>query len=126
MDETPAFWEGADDDILEAFGAVPAEYRPREGGPVALEVIFRRSRGQVQLTGPGLARREAVGAPSFTAKGPRHVLADAREGERLLVKGEAYTISNVTFGGVGLVTLQLQGPIVEPASHQTAGPAGGR
>lgn len=126
FDDVPSFWEGADEDVLDAFGAVMGEYRPREGAPVPVEVICRKSRGVVDMRAPGLARPERVGAPSFTARGPRHVLAGAREGETLAVQGEVYSISNVKFDGTGLVTLQLQGPIGEPAARHNADPTGGR
>lgn len=114
-EDCPAFWAGVDEDLIEAFspdgGPVQATYAPKGADPVTIPVVWRRTRGITDARAPGLPRPERVGGFSYVAKGPRHVLAGAREGETLAVKGRTYSISGVNAEGVGLVTLRLQGPL---------------
>ncbi|MEE8629685.1 MULTISPECIES: hypothetical protein [Methylobacterium] len=109
--DAPAYRQGVDEDLLDAMDPIPAEYRPRDGEPVQTRVIFRETRGQLSVSAPGMGIRQAIGAPAAFAKGLRHVLAGAREGESLIVQGQTWCVSNIEFGSVGLVLLHLQGPV---------------
>ncbi|BCM83594.1 head-tail joining protein [Methylobacterium indicum] len=96
--------------LLEVYGT-EARYRPKAGGaPLDITVIFRGPRRTATATANGRTEKAKVSGPFVRV--PRHVLADARQGDTVDVAGHSWTVAQPPDDdGAVWVILPLQGPI---------------
>lgn len=93
---------------LEVWGT-DARYFPKDGEPFDLRVIFKAPRKRAIASANG--RSESVDASAPFAKAARHVLADARQDETILVAGQIWAVAHVDADGAVWTILRLSGPV---------------